>query len=206
MFASDEQLKQIELAIVAIENSTPCEVRVVVDKHGGRYALGGLRVVVIGIAFAELIGYFLWASIPQYIFYIPLMLSLFIPEHFLRAIPVGRYFATKQEKHDNLRKRAEQYFQKAELHATQTRNAALLYFSLPERQFFFLTDSGLSVVWPQNMWQVYAGQLSTALQKGNAGDSILELLKAIHSDALKYLGQRTQSKTQNELSDRVVIV
>lgn len=206
MFASDEQLKTMEKAIAAIENSTPCEVRVVVDKHGGRYALGGLRVVVVCMALAELIGYLLWASIPQYLFYIPLALSLFIPEHLLMAIPVGRLLASKREKHDDLRKRAEQYFQKAELHATKTRNAALLYFSIPERQFFFLTDSGLSAVWPQNLWQVYAGELSTSLQKGNAGDSILELLKVIQTDALKYLGPRMESKTQNELSDRVVIV
>lgn len=202
----------IEKRISALEEKTPLEVRVVVSYLPFFSGIGGMRLTLLVLLSLTLSLDRLWIPFPLWICLVVCIIFIFVPLHWYNRIPGGRRFLTKSEKRSAIAHQAHGAFHDLRMGAKSNGHALLLFFSVPDRQFFILPDAKISDEWPAEEWHNLSHDLAAALgthkepNHGGIIDACIKLLDTIETKALQRLGPRLNTQESNELENSVVIL
>ena len=179
---SASDLSRLESRVSQLEQRFPVEIRVIVSERGGDYPNGGVRGILSFLVLAELAMWYFWVEVPWWVFcFVPLSI-VYLPSGFLSLFRLGRLFSSKREVILELKRRAYEAFQKYGVGETESGNGLMVYFSLPEKKFYFVPDTDLSK-------KLGAGVLETAinhLAERLKGGDLVAALEALfdHLDAV----------------------
>jgi uncharacterized membrane protein len=97
--------------------------------------------------------------------------------------------------------RAEQVFQKLNLHHTALRNGVLIYLSIKTRQFAILGDKGINEKAPATLWDTVKEGMQAEFSKGSFLEGLLQAIRQVGEQLHTHFpaGQLNQ----NELSDEI---
>lgn len=205
---SESDAAEVEAHVAALEERWPLEVRVVVSTRGGRYPLGGVRLLAAAVVLVEALTWGLWLAVPVWGFHLLILALLFFAGEAFGALPLARLFTTRRERELDVERRAHTAFARNEVGLTPHRNGVLLYYSLPERMFYLVPDTPLVRLFPSDDWQRAVDRLREALAKAPAEKrlraGIDSLLKDLEAKAAKRLVPRARDEGDNALPNHIV--
>lgn len=209
---SQSEADEIEQLVTEMERRVPLEVRVVLTESRGLYPFGGLRVLALLLLIVAFALHWAWVPIASWSFAALFALIFFLPSSLLAHVPFAYFFTSRRERFESMVARAERYFRESDISTTQSRNGILLFFCVPEKQFYILPDKTLAHVWPQGEWTHYAETLQQELRSSKnlprLKDGISTILERMKRAALERLGTATPEQTErvNELPNAVVFL
>ena len=141
---SANDVQKFETRIASLESQFPVELCVVVSKCGGFYPTGQLRIIMVLLLIVQTALWYFWIPFSFWLGTIIPVLVVFLPNSILRNFNFGRFFVTKDTQIIELKRRSFEAFQRNKVGQTSSADGLLVYFSVPEKLFYFLPDTELA--------------------------------------------------------------
>lgn len=204
IFFSEDEKKQIAMAIADVEKKTSGEVAVMLVDRSDTYPEGR---IIAGLLAGCTVALFLTQQFfnESLWYFIPLAaaLSFLFGWAIIFSPPLFRYFIPAARLESEVQERALRAFYEKELYRTRDKTGVLFFLSLFEHRVWVLADSGIySKINPEEL-QEYARDIAQGMKQGNACHALCREIERVG----KVLAENFPLKAgdTNELGNELII-